>query len=327
MHQETASRYIRTRSEDIPESKLAKANAQKTLETFKSLGVTQFIPLNIPTESFPDIGSFNVESSSFFTELLKSGREKFLTSPTRGAGFKAAHLIPAVDYIQGQRARMMMMMKLADLTKDVDVYICELRPELVVVVRVEAHQEQRELLVQALAVAGLLPGYRKSAAPATALDDGKFRVLSGAEHAKWFQRCGNTHPDQLHDFRQTVWRDGIAGVWEGLSGCRGICVEASGFDVIEKDLPGRLKDLGDVKIELIRRVSLLESLNRQPPMRFSSIFEFYIFSFPRSFNRSGRSFSFVTVCLNAAERNLRGNFQSVCFKGNEFAGMVRDDAH
>jgi Asp-tRNA(Asn)/Glu-tRNA(Gln) amidotransferase A subunit family amidase len=113
--------YIRESFDDLPNA-TAKANAQKTLETFKALGVTRFIPLTIP-DSFPDIGGFNIESSAFFTDLIKTGREKFLTSPTRGAGFKAAHLIPAVEYIQGQRARMMMMMKLAEVTKDVDVYL------------------------------------------------------------------------------------------------------------------------------------------------------------------------------------------------------------
>ncbi len=113
--------YIKESFDDIPNATV-KANAQKTLDTFKSLGITEMVSLRIP-ESFPDIGSFNVESSAFFTELIKSGRDKDLTSPNRGAQFKAAYLIPAVEYIQGQRARMMMMMKLAEVTKDVDVYL------------------------------------------------------------------------------------------------------------------------------------------------------------------------------------------------------------
>jgi Asp-tRNA(Asn)/Glu-tRNA(Gln) amidotransferase A subunit family amidase len=113
--------YIKESFEDIP-NPTVKANAQKSLEVFKSLGVTEMISLHIP-DSFPDVGGFNVEASAFFTDLIKEGREKYLTSQTRGASFKAAHLIPAVEYIQGQRARMMMMMKLAEVTKDVDVYL------------------------------------------------------------------------------------------------------------------------------------------------------------------------------------------------------------
>jgi Asp-tRNA(Asn)/Glu-tRNA(Gln) amidotransferase A subunit family amidase len=46
-----------------------------------------------------------------------------MTNPNRAAAFKTARLIPAVEYLQSQRARMMMMMKLAEATAGVDVYL------------------------------------------------------------------------------------------------------------------------------------------------------------------------------------------------------------
>jgi Asp-tRNA(Asn)/Glu-tRNA(Gln) amidotransferase A subunit family amidase len=64
-----------------------------------------------------------VESAVFFDELIRSGRDKQMTSPNRGNGFRSARLIPAVEYLQAQRARTMMMMKLAEATADVDVYL------------------------------------------------------------------------------------------------------------------------------------------------------------------------------------------------------------
>jgi Asp-tRNA(Asn)/Glu-tRNA(Gln) amidotransferase A subunit family amidase len=74
-------------------------------------------------EGAADLGGFGVESSAFFDELVRSGRDKQMTSPDRANGFRSARLIPAVEYLQSQRARTMMMMKLAEATADVDVYL------------------------------------------------------------------------------------------------------------------------------------------------------------------------------------------------------------
>jgi Asp-tRNA(Asn)/Glu-tRNA(Gln) amidotransferase A subunit family amidase len=46
-----------------------------------------------------------------------------MTNPGRAASWRPSRLIPAVDYLQSQRARAVMMMKLADATADVDVYV------------------------------------------------------------------------------------------------------------------------------------------------------------------------------------------------------------
>jgi Asp-tRNA(Asn)/Glu-tRNA(Gln) amidotransferase A subunit family amidase len=96
----------------------AKANAAKTLDTLKSLGVTQFIPVEVP-ESMTNASAIGVESTVFFDEHARAGRMK----DARGGGRANGRLVPAVDYLQGQRVRMMMMMKLAEATAHVDVYI------------------------------------------------------------------------------------------------------------------------------------------------------------------------------------------------------------
>ena len=46
-----------------------------------------------------------------------------MTNPGRATAFENARLVPAVEYLQSERARMMMMMKLAEATADVDVYL------------------------------------------------------------------------------------------------------------------------------------------------------------------------------------------------------------
>lgn len=100
---------------------IAKRNEEAAIAQFESLGV-KLIPVTVP-EGAADSSSFGVESGAFFDELVRSGGDKKMTNVTRANGFRSSRLIPAVDYLQSQRLRTMMMMKLADATKDVDVYL------------------------------------------------------------------------------------------------------------------------------------------------------------------------------------------------------------
>jgi Asp-tRNA(Asn)/Glu-tRNA(Gln) amidotransferase A subunit family amidase len=94
---------------------------QKVLETVQSLGLR---PVSITVPDAPsDVLGFGVESAAFFHEMVATGNDKKMTNPGRAASWRPANLIPAVDYIQSQRARAIMMAKLAEATADVDVYI------------------------------------------------------------------------------------------------------------------------------------------------------------------------------------------------------------
>jgi Asp-tRNA(Asn)/Glu-tRNA(Gln) amidotransferase A subunit family amidase len=96
----------------------AKANAEKMLATFRSLGVTTFVPIDVPV--FPvATGGLNVERTAYFDEHARAGR----MTGTRGGSQAPGRLIPAPEYLQQQRARMMMMMELAKATSHVDVYL------------------------------------------------------------------------------------------------------------------------------------------------------------------------------------------------------------
>jgi len=100
---------------------VAKLNDEKTMEQLKTLGLKP-VPIKVPDWTI-DVSAIGVESAVFFDELVRSGRDKQLTSPGRANGFRSSHLVPAVEYLQSQRARSMMMMKLAEATADVDVYV------------------------------------------------------------------------------------------------------------------------------------------------------------------------------------------------------------
>jgi Asp-tRNA(Asn)/Glu-tRNA(Gln) amidotransferase A subunit family amidase len=94
---------------------------QKALEIVQSLGVKP-MPITIP-EAPSDVLGFGVESAAFFYDMVATGNDKKMSNPGRAASWRPANLIPAVDYIQSQRARSIMMAKLAEATADVDVYI------------------------------------------------------------------------------------------------------------------------------------------------------------------------------------------------------------
>ncbi|MES1146868.1 MAG: amidase [Solimonas sp.] len=97
------------------------ANDQRTLNELRDMGV-KLIPISVP--EFPiDVLSLSVEAAVFFDELLRSGRDKLLTQKSKADRFRVSRMIPAVEYLQSQRMRTIMMQKLAAATANVDVYL------------------------------------------------------------------------------------------------------------------------------------------------------------------------------------------------------------
>lgn len=98
-----------------------KENAQKTLDHVRSLGV-KLTPVTVP--DFPYYtAALAVEKAVFHSEFFRSERHRQMARPELAAGFRAPRLVSAVDYLISQRARMMMMMKLAEATAGVDVWL------------------------------------------------------------------------------------------------------------------------------------------------------------------------------------------------------------
>lgn len=96
-------------------------NDKATLEQLKALGVT-LVPISTP--DFPvEILSLSVEAAVFFDELLRSGRDQLLTAKTKADRFRVSRMVPAVEYLQSQRLRSLMMQQLAQATAGVDVYL------------------------------------------------------------------------------------------------------------------------------------------------------------------------------------------------------------
>jgi Asp-tRNA(Asn)/Glu-tRNA(Gln) amidotransferase A subunit family amidase len=98
-----------------------KKNDEKAMAQVEALGV-KLVPVKVP-EWNTDVSSIGVESAVFFDEMIRTNRDKQMTNPGRAAGFRSSRVVPAVEYLQSQRARSMMMAKLAEATADVDVYL------------------------------------------------------------------------------------------------------------------------------------------------------------------------------------------------------------
>jgi Asp-tRNA(Asn)/Glu-tRNA(Gln) amidotransferase A subunit family amidase len=66
------------------------------------------------------------EAAAAFDELTRSGRDKLLTAQGKDDwpnSFRSARFIPAVEYVNGNRARMMALQQMADLFKKVEVIV------------------------------------------------------------------------------------------------------------------------------------------------------------------------------------------------------------
>ena len=98
-----------------------KKNEEQAMAQVEKLGL-KLVPVKTPDWN-TDVSSIGVESAVFFDELIRTDGDKRMTNPGRAAGFRSSRAVPAVEYLQSQRARSMMMAKLADATAHVDVYL------------------------------------------------------------------------------------------------------------------------------------------------------------------------------------------------------------
>ncbi len=123
--------YLKSAFDKEAQSKETKGRAErendlKVLGVFRSLGVS-LVPFELP--KFPtDSLSFIVdaESAAAFDELTRSDRDDLLARqgpydwPTV---FRSARFIPAVEYIQANRLRRLLMEAVAERMKNVDVFV------------------------------------------------------------------------------------------------------------------------------------------------------------------------------------------------------------
>lgn len=108
-------------------------NEWKVLETYKKMGV-ELIPL-----IFPDSGVYNfnimdvvisAEGAAAFDDFTRQNIDDEMTNQSKGDWpntFRVSRLMSAVEYINANRHRYLLMQKVNDALKDIDVLICPTR--------------------------------------------------------------------------------------------------------------------------------------------------------------------------------------------------------
>ena len=100
-----------------------KRNDAQVLETVKALGITAE-PFELPVMPVSVTGGIlGAESGASFDEFVRSGRDKDLTNKARSNGMRQSRLVPAVEYLQTQRVRAMIMRQFAATVSKFDAYI------------------------------------------------------------------------------------------------------------------------------------------------------------------------------------------------------------
>ncbi len=104
-----------------------KKNDEASLEVIRSLGI-ELIPFDLPDNLPVDSLAFilNVEAAAAFDELTRSNQDELLVRQGRNAWpnvFRQARFIPAVEYIQANRIRTLLMLEMAKRMSGIDVYI------------------------------------------------------------------------------------------------------------------------------------------------------------------------------------------------------------
>jgi Asp-tRNA(Asn)/Glu-tRNA(Gln) amidotransferase A subunit family amidase len=99
---------------------------EAALAKLKQMGVN-LIPVEFPKFPYQAMRTILVaEAAASFDELTRSGRDKLLTEQTRNDWpntFRSARFIPAVEYIQANRARTMAMEAVNKVFEQVDVIV------------------------------------------------------------------------------------------------------------------------------------------------------------------------------------------------------------
>jgi Asp-tRNA(Asn)/Glu-tRNA(Gln) amidotransferase A subunit family amidase len=102
------------------------AEDEASLEVLRSLGAT-LIPIELP--DYPSelmMIILQAEAAAAFDELTRSDQDDLLVRQEEDAWpnvFRSARFIPAVEYIQANRLRALMMQEMEDILAGIDLYV------------------------------------------------------------------------------------------------------------------------------------------------------------------------------------------------------------
>jgi Asp-tRNA(Asn)/Glu-tRNA(Gln) amidotransferase A subunit family amidase len=140
---------------------------EAAIAKLRSMGVS-LIPVELPKLPYEAMLSMlEAEAAAAFDDLTRSGRDKLLTGQTKDDWpntFRSARFIPAVEYIQASRARLLAMEEFAKVFDKVDVIVTPTQSTQLLVTNLTGHP------------ALILPnGFRGEDAPKPVVRDGEMQ--------------------------------------------------------------------------------------------------------------------------------------------------------
>lgn len=110
---------------DFEGDRAKNANDMATLEWLKNCGA-RLVPITLPDYPVGDLSFIlSVEAAAAFDELTRSGRDDLLVRQVQAAWpnvFREARFVPAVEYIQANRVRALVIRDMAKMMGEIDVY-------------------------------------------------------------------------------------------------------------------------------------------------------------------------------------------------------------
>jgi len=116
--------YLKAEFDSLKEFK---PQADSVLFVLRQLGanlIPIYLPNNYPVTDLSLI--LSVEAAAAFDELTRSGKDELMVRQIKDAwpnAFRMARFIPAVEYIQANRIRTLIIQDMQTLMKDIDVYV------------------------------------------------------------------------------------------------------------------------------------------------------------------------------------------------------------
>jgi Asp-tRNA(Asn)/Glu-tRNA(Gln) amidotransferase A subunit family amidase len=140
----TLEEKIRTqRANNRANRKLTKAFDDASINVLQNKLGLKLIPVELPKFSFNSIRFLlTAEAAAAFDDLTRSGRDKLLTGQEPfdwPNAFRVSRFIPAVEYINANRARTLGMMQTADLFKTIDLFVAPTNSGQLVMTNLTGH--------------------------------------------------------------------------------------------------------------------------------------------------------------------------------------------
>jgi Asp-tRNA(Asn)/Glu-tRNA(Gln) amidotransferase A subunit family amidase len=118
--------YVKSAFEEKRDDEQWKANDEATLGVLRDLGF-DLIPIELPDYPIETMSLIlNVEAAAAFDELTRSSKDDLLVRQIKNAWpnrFREARTVPAVEYVQANRLRTLVMKAMQERLSDIDVYV------------------------------------------------------------------------------------------------------------------------------------------------------------------------------------------------------------